>query len=151
MGDDLVAWVRAAAPQDDDVITRHASLSDAEGARYRGGRLDLRLDVNEQIRLVAGFGSTAMGSLVASRDAGFGWVIGRIFVEDRAREVGLGDMLLAEFLKVAAASGENRVIAQAQPGDRATKNLFERHGLVARTIVVGTDLSDRSTGEDASR
>ena len=30
--------------------------------------------------------------------------------------------------------------AHALPGDRAMKNLFERHGLVAQTIVVGKSL-----------
>jgi hypothetical protein len=32
------------------------------------------------------------------------------------------------------------VQSSAMPGDRAMKNLFERHGLVAQTIIVGKKL-----------
>jgi hypothetical protein len=32
------------------------------------------------------------------------------------------------------------VQSSALPGDRAMKNLFERHGLVAQTIIVGKKL-----------
>ena len=43
---------------------------------------------------------------------------------------------------LAAARGRSvrRIDAEALPGDRATKNLFERAGLVARLIVVSQDL-----------
>jgi hypothetical protein len=36
--------------------------------------------------------------------------------------------------------GVKEIEAQALPGDRGMKNLFERHGLIAQTIIVGKSL-----------
>lgn len=151
MAAELDAWVRPALASDADVLERHRRQSETEGLRYRGALVDLRLEDGDFVTLVAGFGATVMASLTARRDPDHGWVIGRVFVEESAREVGLGDALLGEFLGSTARSGEDRVLAQAQPGDRATKNLFERHGLVARTILVGKVVSGPSSAADASR
>jgi hypothetical protein len=43
---------------------------------------------------------------------------------------------MEHFLASARAAGVRRVGGSALPGDRATKNLFERNGLVARLILV---------------
>lgn len=66
--------------------------------------------------------------------------IDQVFVAEGAREIGLGDALVASALDAARAAGAPAVEAQALPGDRETKNLFERAGLVARLIVVRHNL-----------
>ena len=63
-----------------------------------------------------------------------------IFVTPLAREVGLGEMLLAAMIDTAGSAGAREIDATALPGDRETKNLFERFGLVARLIVVSRRL-----------
>jgi GNAT superfamily N-acetyltransferase len=61
-------------------------------------------------------------------------------VEKVFRGVGVGDHLMDAFLAAARAAGVSRVGGEALPGDRATKNLFERNGLVARLILVERNL-----------
>jgi ribosomal protein S18 acetylase RimI-like enzyme len=56
------------------------------------------------------------------------------------REIGLGDALILHLIEELRSLGVAHVSAHALPGDRAMKNLFERHGLVAQTIVVGKSL-----------
>jgi len=66
--------------------------------------------------------------------------IHHVFVVPDAREIGLGDALVLHLLDELRGLGVSHVSAHALPGDRAMKNLFERHGLVAQTIVVGKSL-----------
>jgi len=63
-----------------------------------------------------------------------------IYVTAEARQVGLGESLLSELLEIAAGAGAEEIDATALPGDRETKNMFERAGLVARLIVVNRRL-----------
>jgi GNAT superfamily N-acetyltransferase len=63
-----------------------------------------------------------------------------IFVEERAREIGVGEALLDEALAWARERGCIGIDSLALPGMRATKNFFEAAGLVARAIVVHKDL-----------
>lgn len=63
-----------------------------------------------------------------------------IYVTEEARGVGLGEQLLTALLETAGAAGAHEIDASALPGDRDTKNLFERFGLVARLIVVSRRL-----------
>jgi GNAT superfamily N-acetyltransferase len=59
-----------------------------------------------------------------------------LYVEPEAREVGVGEAVMDLVLAWAAGEGCRGVDATALPGDRTTKNFFERFGLVARAIVV---------------
>ncbi len=52
-----------------------------------------------------------------------------------ARELGFGDELLATAIASASSRGAVGVEGQALPGDRQTKNLYERAGIVARLIT----------------
>ena len=63
-------------------------------------------------------------------------VITTVYVDPGARELGLGDALVGQLLAAARGANLQAVEATALPGDRDTKNLFERAGLVARLIVV---------------
>lgn len=78
-------------------------------------------------------------------------VIRQVFVHPEARQLGLGDALVAEARLHAITVGCRRMDGVALPGDRDTKNLFERAGITARKIVVSVALSDPATAADASR
>jgi GNAT superfamily N-acetyltransferase len=81
-----------------------------------------------------------MASLSASGSKDTSVFIHHVFVVPDAREIGLGDALILHLLDELHGLGVSHVSAHALPGDRAMKNLFERHGLVAQTIVVGKSL-----------
>jgi GNAT superfamily N-acetyltransferase len=61
--------------------------------------------------------------------------IDQVWVTTEAREVGFGDALLAAAIDAARGRGALGVEGQALPGDRQTKNLYERAGIVARLIT----------------
>lgn len=70
--------------------------------------------------------------------------IRQVFVEPEARGVGFGDLLLAAALERARERGATTIEAEALPGDRDTKNLYERAGITARTIVVAARLDGQA-------
>lgn len=75
-----------------------------------------------RLRLLAG------GSLLADIEA--------LYVLPAARGVGLGEALMEAVLAWASGAGAEAVDSVALPGDRVTKNFFERFGLTARAIQV---------------
>jgi len=58
-----------------------------------------------------------------------------VWVTPSARELGFGDAMLAWAIERGRDAGAIGVEGQALPGDRHTKNLWERAGIVARLIV----------------
>lgn len=62
--------------------------------------------------------------------------IRELYVEPRARTIGVGSALLEAAVAIALEHGCTSIDAVALPGDRATKNFFEDHGMVARAITV---------------
>jgi GNAT superfamily N-acetyltransferase len=66
--------------------------------------------------------------------------IDQVFVTPGARELGFGDALLAAGLTHARDRGAQVFEGEALPGDRQTKNLYERAGITARLITVSTRL-----------
>lgn len=88
--------------------------------------------------LVAEFESVIVGFVtvrVAVHGAAPVATIERIRVTEAARRVGVGDALLAGASVEARTRGCTRLDALALPGDRDTKNLYERNGLTARLIT----------------
>jgi hypothetical protein len=65
--------------------------------------------------------------------------VGR-YVEELARELGCGDGLLALATEIATAAHCRTIEGNALPGDRETKNLYERASMKARKIVTARDL-----------
>ena len=59
-----------------------------------------------------------------------------LFVLPGARGVGVGEELMGPVLDWSAARGCRGLDSLALPGDRATKNFFERFGLTARALRV---------------
>ncbi len=132
----------------------------------RGGRLlverDRQPDVSAELltRAIAGAGEVvvAVGTL---DELVVGFAVAReqptasgdpiaeiveLWVTPDARKVGVGEELLGLIERWAAERGCAGLDADALPGDRDTKNFFESHGLVARSIRVhrALDRPDRS-------
>ncbi len=64
----------------------------------------------------------------------------QVYVEPQAREIGFGDWLLEAAIEQARSRGCKTIEGFALPGDRATKNLYERAGITARKITVSKEL-----------
>ena len=128
--------VRPAQPADVGVLAAHDGASASEASAYRGRPEPV---AGEREALVAELDGALIGSLTYTTVPG-SWNIVRCFVEPEFRGVGAGDALIEHFLTAARAAGARRVGGSALPGDRATKNLFERNGLVARLILVEREL-----------
>lgn len=73
-------------------------------------------------------------------------VIEELYVTPRARTVGLGSALLVQARISAAARECTGLDAVALPGDRATKNFFEDHAMVARAIIVHSEIEPHPRG-----
>jgi GNAT superfamily N-acetyltransferase len=92
------------------------------------------------VALVADLDEVVVGYLVARIGGDQVMTVDEVFVLDQAREVGFGDALVAEIQRIARERGARRLEAEALPGDRDTKNLWERAGITARLITVSVDL-----------
>ena len=90
--------------------------------------------------LVADLDGVVIGYLAARMGSDQVMQVDEVFVLEQAREVGFGDALVEEIQRVARQRGAKRLEAEALPGDRDTKNLWERAGITARLITVSVDL-----------
>lgn len=77
--------------------------------------------------------------------------VDRVYVDERGRDIGCGDALLAEVIASAVRRSCLFIEADVLPGDRASKNLYERASMTARRITVSKSLSAPSTEGVASR
>ena len=143
-------FVRESSAEDLSTIEQHHELSRAESAQYRGSVTPVNPG-HRTVSFVAGVGNSVFGSLTLTQTGDTSWTIAHVFVEHQAREIGIGDALVLHAVKFLKQETATWIGAQAQPGDRALKNLFERHGLVAQTILVGRRLNDPSTAVRASQ
>ena len=84
---------------------------------------------------VAHIGEVVVGFLVAEVGADGVLYIDQVWVTPDARELGFGDALLHAAIEAGRSDGAAAVEGQALPGDRHTKNLYERAGIVARLIT----------------
>lgn len=66
--------------------------------------------------------------------------IEQVYVRPEARQLGFGDELVAAVTALAKEHGAAYIEASALPGDRDTKNLYERAGITARLITVSKPL-----------
>jgi len=128
-------WARREArpePFEADLV---AALAGSGGRRAVVGMVD---DV------VVGY---ALVEPEALHDRGLLWTVTDIYVTPDARGVGVGEAMMELMVSAARQAGAEGIDSLALPGDRATKNFFERFGLTARAIVVHRSL----TSEDTSR
>ena len=105
-------------------LVEHPLIGDGWGERCRNG------DV-----FVGTIDDVVIGYLVAELGADTVVRVDQVWVTPEARELGFGDELLATAISSAQTRGATAVEGQALPGDRHTKNLYERAGIVARLIT----------------
>jgi ribosomal protein S18 acetylase RimI-like enzyme len=72
-----------------------------------------------------------------------------VYVSPGARQVGFGDALIETVIEAARAAGCRAIEGEALPGDRETKNLYERAGITARLIIVAKSLETQRIGRSA--
>jgi GNAT superfamily N-acetyltransferase len=130
-----LAWLEAEA--------RAGLIDQRGGARWlathpeRGD--DWVATVSADAVFVAHIGDVAVGYLVLITTGPIA-VVDEVYVTPRARELGFGDELLAAAVDHARAAGCELLEGASLPGDRDTKNLYERAGIKARLITVSTPL-----------
>jgi GNAT superfamily N-acetyltransferase len=105
-------------------LHEHPPIGDEWGARCRDGEV-----------FVGTIDDVVIGYIVADLGDDAVVRIDQVWVTPEARELGFGDELLATAISSARARGAVAVEGQALPGDRHTKNLYERAGIVARLIT----------------
>jgi GNAT superfamily N-acetyltransferase len=150
-------FTRRASESDCEVLESLESEARANLDHFRGGiRLGDEFELvgkrwssvitdSSTNTFVAGVDETVMGYLVAKlgqTNSGKIATIEQVFVTKDARNIGIGDALVSATIAWAKAESLVALDGFALPGDRETKNLFERSGLVARLITVTTDLKN---------
>lgn len=85
--------------------------------------------------LVAHIGDVVVGYLIGMLGDDRIVRVDQVWVTPLARENGFGDALLAVLIERAKDHGAVAVEGESLPGDRHTKNLYERAGIVARLIT----------------
>jgi GNAT superfamily N-acetyltransferase len=88
---------------------------------------------------VAVIGDVVAGYLVSHHGQQIAY-IDEVYVTPGARGVGFGDALLEAAVAAGRAAGCRVIEGEALPGDRETKNLYERAGITARMLVVSKAL-----------
>lgn len=146
---------RPAVDADIAAVTELAAQAAAEMAPLRGGSVwarfearkqpldaGLRVDLtdDEALVVVGTIDAAVVGysvvRLVGLHDGAVLGRVGDIYVTPEARGVGVGEAMMELLLDWARQRGCIGVDSLALPGDRNTKNFFETHGLVARSITV---------------
>lgn len=84
----------------------------------------------------------AIGVIDTLDDGSLLGVVTDLFVEEQAREVGIGEAMLDDMTTFFAEHGCVGIDAIALPGDRSTKNFFEEQGFKARLLRMHRKLAD---------
>jgi ribosomal protein S18 acetylase RimI-like enzyme len=132
-----VIEVRPATEADNGILALLLEAARSESARYRG---HIDPDNRPHTAVVACVVGEVVGVLFFRDDDSIR-TISVVHVDESARNVGVGDALVGFVLRNASESGCTHIRSTALPGDRATKNLFERNGMVARAIQVERNLT----------
>jgi GNAT superfamily N-acetyltransferase len=102
--------------------------------------LEALLDEADARMVVATIDATVVGyAVVRLEQLGDGSVLGvidDIFVEEGARQVGLGELMIDDLMSWCEERKCVGMDAMALPGHRATKNFFEESGFTARQLVM---------------
>lgn len=69
-------------------------------------------------------------------------VVDDIFVEEGARQVGVGEAMMADLVAWCEGQGCTGMDAMALPGHRSAKNFFEESGFTARKLVMHHRLTE---------
>ena len=151
----MMEGCRPAAPDDLPLLEEFAELAVAEQADNRGGwvwsRRETRIppfrasletafhNPDEQL-WVGQIDDVPVGYAVAGVELlRTGELLGRItdmWVQPEARQVGVGEALVANVIEWCTERGCVGIDSLALPGNRATKNFFETFGFKARLLTV---------------
>lgn len=133
--------VRECTDSDGDVVRSLNIEAESDGRRHRGYE-QLMLDLGDfEARWISrGSARTFSVAQVGGEVVGFccvNWnrsrpLLEQVFVTEQARMLGIGAAMLRVIVDH---YGRERLDALSLPGDRLTKNLYERGGLKARLIV----------------
>ena len=126
-------WFRTAARPEPVEDSLRAAIADPDQLVLIGTVDDVPL----------GYGTVRVERL---RDGGLLAVMDDIYVDPEGRGVAVGEVLMDAALAWARERGCFGIDSVALPGNRDTKNFFERFGLVARAIVVHKRLEGSPDG-----
>ena len=104
-------------------------------------RDDARVVVGTIDNVVLGFGAVVVERLRSGANLG---VVTDLFVDEGAREVGVGEGIIDDLIAFCAERGCIGIDAIALPGHRATKNFFEEHRFTARALTMHRRLEARA-------
>ncbi|MEX1007489.1 MAG: GNAT family N-acetyltransferase [Acidimicrobiia bacterium] len=96
-------------------------------------RDDTRVVVGTIDDVVLGFGAVVVERLRSGAHLG---IVTDLFVDEGAREVGVGEGIIDHLIVFCAERGCVGIDATALPGHRATKNFFEEHHFTARALTM---------------
>jgi len=141
------------ANESERLIIRDLDLASAlEGKTFRGSEiLEVSLGEFESRWPISGLRTDVVFFVVSERSDIVGFaslvlsatpkpLLTRIYVNPRARGLGAGAALLRSALDLAIRAGHNGIDAVSLPGDRETKNLYERQGMKARLIIASNEV-----------
>lgn len=146
----MTPTVRSANAGDAEVCERFEAQARGSNAGARGAAAFFEqyphgavLDHAHGFTLIAEVDGEPVGFIAVRLSTLAGGVVGtveRVFVTAGARRVGIGDALITAAKRTARSRACQRIDALSLPGDRDTKNLYERNGLTARLIVAASEL-----------
>ena len=114
-------------------LDEHPAVGDGWAAAIASGGVFVAvLDVGDGPGMVVGYLELVVELPIVRVD--------QVYVTPDARELGFGDALLEAATEAATAAGARVLEGTALPGDRETKNLYERAGITARMITVSRAL-----------
>jgi GNAT superfamily N-acetyltransferase len=158
------AFARPATPADRETLRVLRAQAFADLGPARGGAMYLERHAAELPELHADWTSSTrrvwlgglhdvelgylIGTVASVASGGNVGVIEGIYVDREARACGIGERMLALAIDWFRSQGCVGVEATALPGERATKNFFEEHGLKARLLVVYRSLTDEELVDD---
>ena len=141
--------VRSAEPADVQQLNLLESEARASVAGKRGGDRWLtthpergaawETSIDQETVLVSHIGDVLVGYLVLTT-SDLVAAVEDVYVAPEARELGFGDAMIEMALAAARSAGCKLFEGSALPGDRETKNLYERAGIKARLITVSTPI-----------
>jgi GNAT superfamily N-acetyltransferase len=122
--------------------SRHALIDERGGPRWLSTHepADWAVLIDTATVTVACLDGVVLGYLVWAGGTPGVAHIRQVYVDPAAREIGCGDGMMAATIAEVRAAGFQFLEGEALPGDRETKNLYERAGITARMIIVSLRL-----------
>jgi GNAT superfamily N-acetyltransferase len=143
---------RSAGADDRATIQRLDAEASLSGESFRGGQI-LAESLDDFVRRWpdSGLAPSRRFYVVTERNVIVGFasvdldtrprpLMTRIFVVPQARNLGAGALLLQHVIADVGGHTSGGLDALSLPGDRETKNLYERQGMKARLIVASSGL-----------